>query len=355
LTPIAEGGTAVGVPIYLTKASKLPTLEAAASAPPVSRSDMGSTTAGSEARIAQMRRFNRFYTQTIGALGERMLQSPLSLSEVRVLYELAHAAVGVPPTARALVAGLGLDEGYLSRILRRFAQRGWLKRERAVEDRRRIHLSLTGKGRKAFAPLDARSHDQVAALLSRLAADDQAALLESMRTIERLLGAGGARSPRPKFTLRALVPGDIGWVVHRHGALYALEYGYDARFEALVAHIAADFVEHFDAKREACWIAERDGAIVGSLFLVRKSASVAKLRLLYVEPSARGLGVGARLVDECVRFARGAGYRRIVLWTQSELLAARRLYARAGFVRRASQSHRSFGRRLVAETWSLAL
>ena len=313
------------------------------------------TNASMEARIAQVRRFNRFYTRTIGVLGEGLLQSPLSLSEVRVLYELAHAGVAAQPTARALAAELGIDEGYLSRILRRFAQRGWLRRERAADDQRKTYLSLTPKGRKAFAPLDARSHDQTGAMLLGLSTGDQATLTESMRTIERLLGAGAKRPPSPGFALRSLNPGDIGWVIHRHGALYALEYGYDARFEALVAHIAADFVERLDPEREACWIAERDGAVVGSVFLVRKSASIAKLRLLYVEPSARGLGVGACLVDECIRFARVAGYRRIDLWTQSELLAARRVYARAGFVRRGSERHRSFGRTLVAETWTLML
>jgi DNA-binding MarR family transcriptional regulator/GNAT superfamily N-acetyltransferase len=316
---------------------------------------MTSTTAPLDARIAQVRRFNRFYTRTIGVLGEGMLDSSLSLSEVRVLYELAHVANGARPTARALAAELGLDEGYLSRILRRFTQHGWLTRQRAAEDRRKTHLSLTARGRKAFKPLDTRSHDQAGALLSRLSTDEQAALTQSMRTIERLLGAGSAQPLAPKFTLRALVPGDIGWVIHRHGALYAREYNYDARFEALVAHIAAEFVERFDPQREACWIAERDGVIVGSVFLVRKSAQVAKLRLLYVEPSMRGLGVGGRLVEECVRFARRAGYRRIVLWTQSELLVARRLYARAGFVCRGSEPHDSFGRKLVAETWVLLL
>jgi DNA-binding MarR family transcriptional regulator/N-acetylglutamate synthase-like GNAT family acetyltransferase len=315
---------------------------------------MASTTVPLETRIARVRRFNRFYTRTIGVLGEGMLDSSLSLSEVRVLYELAHAAAGSRPTARALAAELGLDEGYLSRILRRFTQHGWLARQRAAEDRRKTYLSLTARGRKAFQALDARSHAQAGALLRRLSASDQAVLTESMRAIERLLAAGPPQ-PSPKFALRALAPGDIGWVIHRHGALYAREYDYDARFEALVAHIAADFVEHFDPKREACWIAERDGAIVGSVFLVRKSALVAKLRLLFVEPSTRGLGVGTRLIDHCVRFARGAGYRRIVLWTQSELLAARRLYARAGFVCRGSESHESFGRKLVAETWVLTL
>ncbi len=306
-----------------------------------------------EARIAAVRRFNRFYTQRIGVLGEGLLASPFSLTEVRVLYELAHASVEAPPSASALAASLGVDEGYLSRILRGFVQRGWVRRQRSLADARKGLLSLTSSGRKAFAPLDARSHDDVRALLEKLSPGDQAALDASMRTIERVLGAPTDRTA--PVVLRQLQPGDIGWVVHRHGMLYAGEYRYDTRFEALVARIVADFVEQFDATQEHCWIAEREGEIVGSVFLVRKSAKVAKLRLLLVEPSARGLGLGARLVDECVRFARDAGYRKIVLWTQSELFAARRIYERAGFRRRAAKPHRSFGRKLVAETWELAL
>jgi DNA-binding MarR family transcriptional regulator/GNAT superfamily N-acetyltransferase len=306
-----------------------------------------------EARIAAVRRFNRFYTQRIGVLGDGLLASPFSLTEVRVLYELAHAAAEAPPSASALAASLGVDEGYLSRILRGFVQRGWVRRQRSAADARKGLLSLTSGGRKAFAPLDARSHDDIRALLEKLSRGEQAALDASMRTIERVLGAPADRSA--PVVLRPPMPGDIGWVIHRHGVLYAAEYRYDMRFEALVARIAADFVEHFDVAHERCWIVERGGEIVGSVFLVRKSATVAKLRLLLVEPSARGLGLGARLVDECVRFARDAGYRKIVLWTQSELFAARRIYERAGFVRRAAKPHRSFGRKLVAETWELAL
>jgi len=306
-----------------------------------------------EARIALVRRFNRFYTQRIGVLGEGLLSSPFSLTEVRVLYELAHASPRALPSASALAATLGIDEGYLSRILRGFVQRGWVRRERSAADGRTSMLSLTGRGRTAFAPLDVRSHDEVRAMLQKLSGREQAALAAAMRSIERVLGAPEEKSA--PVVLRALEPGDIGWVVHRHGVLYAGEYRYDTRFEALVAHIAADFVERLDAAHERCWIAEKDGEIVGSVFLVRKSASVAKLRLLLVEPSARGLGLGARLVDECVRFARSAGYRKMVLWTQSELLAARRIYERAGFRRRAAKPHRSFGRNLIAETWELAL
>ncbi len=306
-----------------------------------------------EARVAAVRRFNRFYTQRIGVLGHGLLESPFSLTEVRVLYELAHAPPDAPPSARGLAADLGIDEGYLSRILRGFVQRGWVRRERSATDARKGLLSLTSSGRKAFAPLEVRSQDEVRSLLGTLSGSNQLAVTASMRTIERILGAT-AEMTAP-VVLRSLQPGDIGWVIHRHGQLYAREYRYDTRFEALVARIAADFVERFDARHERCWIVERDGEIVGSVFLVRKSATVAKLRLLLVEPSARGLGLGARLVDECVRFARGAGYRKIVLWTQSELLAARQIYERAGFIQRAAKPHRSFGRKLVGETWELAL
>jgi len=306
-----------------------------------------------ESRIAAMRRFNRFYTQRIGVLGEGMLSSSLSLTEVRVLYELAHAAPDSPPSASGLASSLAIDEGYLSRILRSFVQRGWVRRKRSAADARKALLSLTSRGRTMFAPLDMRSHDEAGALLEKLSVRNQAALTASMRTIERVLGAP-AENAAP-VVIRSLEPGDIGWIIHRHGVIYAMEYRYDTRFEALVAGIAADFVERFDATRERCWIVEKDGEVVGSVFLVRNSATVAKLRLLLVEPSARGLGLGARLVDECIRFASAAGYRKIVLWTQSELLAARRIYERAGFTRRAATPHRSFGRKLVAETWERAL
>src|SRR5260221_1255931 len=306
-----------------------------------------------ETRIAAVRRFNRFYTQRIGVLGAGLLATPFSLTEVRVLYELAHAAPGAPPSASGLASGLGIDEGYLSRILRGFVKRGWVRRERSATDARKALLSLTSRGRQMFAPLDARSHDEARALLEKLSVRNQGALAASMRTIERILGAPGAQAA--PVVLRPVEPCDIGWIIHRHGVLYANEYRYDARFEALVAGIAADFVERFDPARERCWIVDMNGEIVGSVFLVCKSATVAKLRLLLVEPSARGLGLGARLVDECIRFARSAGYRKIVLWTQSELLAARRVYERAGFKRRAAKPHRSFGRKLIAETWELAL
>jgi DNA-binding MarR family transcriptional regulator/N-acetylglutamate synthase-like GNAT family acetyltransferase len=314
--------------------------------------------ARNEARIRAVRRFNRFYTQHIGVLQEGLLHSPFALTEVRVLYELAHWSDGAPSrkataTATALAQKLGIDEGYLSRILRNFARRGLVKRTPSQADGRWYLLSLTARGRKAFAPLEARSRAEVGALLGRLSALEQGRLQDAMVTIERLLGA--SRAAAPGYALRAPRPGDIGWVVHRHGALYAAEYGYDERFEALVAQIAARFVQKFDAKAERCWIAERDGQILGCVFVVRQSRTVAKLRLLMVEPSARGIGLGGRLVDECVSFAQAAGYRKIVLWTQSELVAARALYLRAGFRLINSEPHKSFGRSLVAETWELKL
>ncbi|HYL22193.1 MAG TPA: helix-turn-helix domain-containing GNAT family N-acetyltransferase [Gemmatimonadales bacterium] len=301
-------------------------------------------------RIAAVRRFNRFYTRRIGVLQERAYRSPFSLAAVRVLYELAHRT---KPTATALAQELALDPGYLSRILRGFERRGLVARTRSETDARQSHLALTTKGRKVFAPLDARSHDDVAALLRALSSAEQARLVDAMGTIERLLGL--QPEPTSSYLIRPPEPGDLGWVVYRHGLLYAQEYGYDAEFEALVARIVAQFAQRRDAKRERCWIAEQEGEIVGSVFLVRHSTTVAQLRLLLVEPTARRLGIGRRLVSECVRFARQAGYRKVILWTQSELLAAHRLYEAAGFRLGKRERHHSFGRDLVAETWELAL
>ncbi|OLC67317.1 MAG: MarR family transcriptional regulator [Betaproteobacteria bacterium 13_1_40CM_4_64_4] len=313
---------------------------------------------GLEQRIAAMRRFNRFYTQRIGVLREHLLDSPFPLTGVRVLYELAHwPATGEPATAAVLAARLALDEGYLSRILRGFEQRRLVHKKPSMADGRRKSLALTKGGRRAFAALDERSRAEVRAMLGRLAATRQARVVDAMRTIATLLGEAPEddRGHQAPYLLRPHQPGDIGWVVHRHGALYAREYGYDERFEALVAEIAARFVQRFDPARERCWIAERDGEIVGSVFLVRKTKTVAKLRLLLVEPHARGLGIGRRLVDECVRFARRAGYRKLTLWTQSDLDAARHLYTQAGFRRVHKERHESFGKHLVAETWELPL
>jgi DNA-binding MarR family transcriptional regulator/N-acetylglutamate synthase-like GNAT family acetyltransferase len=314
------------------------------------------TEARSEKRIAAVRAFNRFYTRKIGVLSEHLLGSPFALAGVRVLYELAHWPEGEPATASVLAARLALDEGYLSRILRGFEERGLLRKKALLQDGRRKALALSERGAKLFASLDARSHDEMAAMLAELPEATQIRLVGAMRTIEELLDHSLPKErSRSSYVLRPPQPGDIGWVIHRHGVLYAHEYGYDERFEALVADIAARFVQRLDPKRERCWIAERDGEIVGSVFLVKKSAKVAKLRLLLVEPQARGLGIGRRLVDECVRFARAAGYRKLTLWTQNDLDAARHLYALAGFRRVAEEPHESFGKELVAETWELVL
>jgi DNA-binding MarR family transcriptional regulator/GNAT superfamily N-acetyltransferase len=306
-------------------------------------------------RVAAVRRFNRRYTRVIGVLNEGLLASEFSLTEVRVLYELAHSDA---PTASELGAALGIDAGYMSRILGGFARRRLLARDPSPEDGRRSHLRLTRQGREVFARLDALASDEIRALLAPLPDPAQRRLLGAMREVERLLGGDAAATPEPRaapIVIRPPAPGDLGWVVHRHGALYAHEYGWDERFEALVARIVAEFGERHDPRRERCWIAEHEGEIAGSVFLVRKSKTVAKLRLLLVEPSARGLGVGTRLVDECVRFARQAGYRTVTLWTNSVLHAARRIYEAAGFRLVHEEPHESFGHQLVGQTWELEL
>jgi DNA-binding MarR family transcriptional regulator/GNAT superfamily N-acetyltransferase len=297
-----------------------------------------------------VRRFNRFYTRQIGVVAEGYLDSPFSLAEARVLYELAHRD-GL--TAATLTAEIGLDAGYLSRILRRFEHRGFLQRARSRADGRQALLTLTARGRKAFAPVHARSRDQIAAMLTRLPVAKQHRLLEAIHTIEELLGVSAERTS--PYLLRAHQPGDMGWIVHRHAVLYAEEYGWDEQFEALVAAVVAGFIKRFDPRREHCWIAEKDGEPIGSVVLVKRSKTVGQLRLLIVDPKARGLGLGARLVDECLRFARRAGYRRVTLWTNSVLVAARRIYEAAGFRLVHSEPHRSFGHDLVGETWELGL
>jgi len=301
-------------------------------------------------RVAAVRRFNRFYTRQIGLLQESYLKSQFSLSQVRVLYELAHRE---RPTATELGRELGLDPGYLSRILRLFERRGILKRTPSKADGRQSHLFLTARGQAAFAPLNTRSREEIGSMLRALRARDQIRLVDSMHAIEGVLGA----QPEKKvpYLLRPHRPGDMGWVVSRHGALYAQEYGWDETFEALVAGIVKKFIEHYDPRKERCWIAEKDGEPVGSVFVVKQSATVAKLRLMLVEPKARGLGIGARLVDECVRFAGQAGYGKITLWTNSMLRAARRIYKEAGFRLIRQERHRSFGHDLVGETWDLKL
>jgi DNA-binding MarR family transcriptional regulator/N-acetylglutamate synthase-like GNAT family acetyltransferase len=303
--------------------------------------------------VSEIRRFNRFYTRQIGVLQEGLLSSPFSLTEVRVLYEIAHDK---KITAVALCRELGLDAGYVSRILRSFEKRGLIARIRSTSDGRQQFLSLTTKGRKIFAPLEARSNEQVAAMLEKVPRSRQKQFIHAMHTIESAINPDASRNDGGGYILRAHQPGDMGWVVHRHGALYWKEYGYDERFEALVAQIVSEFIQNFDSKRERCWIAEKEGEIVGSVFVVSKSKTVAKLRLLLVEPTARGFGLGRRLVQECVRFARQAGYKKMMLWTQSELGAARHLYQEAGFELVAKQPHKSWGRKgMVAETWAMRL
>ena len=307
-----------------------------------------------ESRVDAVRAFNRFYTRQVGALGPHYLESPFPLTDLRVLYELAHREA---PTAADIVRELGLDPGYLSRILRRFESQGLVGRTPSSDDARRSLLHLTRKGRAALAPVEARAKGAVESLLGGLPDPDQRRLVEAMGTIAGMLGSPTAEADRAApYLLRAHQPGDMGWIVHRHAVLYAREWGYNAEFEALAARICADFLDRFDPAREHCWLAERNGAIVGSVFLVQKSKRVAKLRLLLVEPEARGLGIGRRLIDECIRFARQAGYAKITLWTQSDLDAARRLYQQAGFRCVHRKRHDSFGRKgLVAETWELSL
>lgn len=296
--------------------------------------------------VAAVRRFNRFYTRQIGVLHEHLLESEFSLTEVRVLYELAHRDA---PTATEIRGELALDAGYLSRLLRGFERRGLVARRRSAADGREHLVALTPRGRAVLSPLEARSNAEVAALLGALSTTDGERLVAAMRTIERLLDGGAG--PRGGYRLRRHRPGDMGWVVQRHGALYYQEYGWDERFEALVAGIVAQFIEKLDPGAERCWIAERDGEPVGCVFVVRRSKTVAQLRLLLVEPAARGLGIGRRLVGECLRFARHAGYAKIMLWTNDVLHAARRIYEQAGFRLRHQERHTSFGHDLVGQTW----
>jgi DNA-binding MarR family transcriptional regulator/GNAT superfamily N-acetyltransferase len=302
-------------------------------------------------RVDSVRRFNRFYTRNIGILQKGLLGSPLSLTEGRVLYELAQRE---PTMAATVATELGLDAGYLSRILGAFEKRGLLEKRPSEQDGRQFILVLTDRGREIFATINSRSHDEIAAMLERLSEKDQTRLVSALETAGTLLG--GARDPgEPNYVLRPHEPGDIGWIIHRHGVLYAEEYGLDMRFEALVARIAADFLDDFDARRERCWIAEREGEIAGSVLLVKDSEEIAKLRLLYVEPKARRLGIGRRLVQECLGFARRTGYRKITLWTNDVLVSAGRIYEAAGFRLVREEPHHSFGRDMVGQYWELQL
>jgi DNA-binding MarR family transcriptional regulator/GNAT superfamily N-acetyltransferase len=301
--------------------------------------------------VAALRRFSRFYTRQLGLLDEQLLGSGFSLTEVRVLYEIVHQ----PGLAAADLARLlAIDAGYLSRILRRFVSQGLVKRGVHASDARSSTLAATAKGKKALAPLERGASAQAAALISHLDAGSADDLRAAMRTVERALTPNLRGAPEP-VVLRPHQVGDIGWIAHRQGVLYAQEHGYDETFEALVAEIAAGFVHKFDPKAERCWVAEQGGRIAGAVFVVRKSARVAQLRLLYVEPSARGQGLGARLVDECIRFARAKGYKSLMLWTQSHLDAARYLYTSRGFTLEKQERHRSFGKSLLGQYWTLAL
>ena len=298
-------------------------------------------------RIDAVRHFNRFFTRRIGALEARYLGSPFPLPQARVLYELGQRGEA---TASELGADLDLDLGYLSRLVQSLRRQGLVQGEASKEDARRVRLSLSAKGRKAYQQLDARSRDEVASMLDPLPSSQQQRLVGALQAVEAVLD--GKEKP---ITLREHRPGDIGWVVHAHGRFYAEEYGWDERFEALVAAIAAAFVQNFDRKRERCWIAEMDGEPVGSVFVVKDTKTTAKLRLLIVDPKARGRGLGKRLVEECIRFAREKGYRRLALWTQSNLAAARGIYRAAGFRKVKEEKHASFGVKLTGEYWELEL
>jgi DNA-binding MarR family transcriptional regulator/GNAT superfamily N-acetyltransferase len=301
--------------------------------------------------IDQVRQFNRFFTRKIGVLRKGLLHSSYSLTEVRILFEIAN---GDNPTATKLSRELGLDAGYLSRILNRFEEQGLIERVRPKNDGRQFLIRLTQEGMKLFLLLDQRSRDEVAEILNELSEEEQQKLLKSMNDIENILDKKTFKFSEA-FFLRCHQPGDMGWVTHRHGVLYAQEYGWDERFEALVAQITADFINNYKPERERCMIAEMNGEIVGSVLVVQSSEAVAKLRLLLVEPKARGLGLGSRLVQECITFAKRAGYKKLVLWTNSVLVEARHIYTKAGFKLVEQEEHHSFGKDLIGETWELLL
>ena len=300
-------------------------------------------------RTEAVRAFNRFYTRRIGLLQRGLLDSEYSLPEVRVLYEIANDK---DVSATDLVALLGIDAGYLSRMLRGFERDGLIVRSRAAHDSRRSHIALTGRGRRVFGRLNERQSGEVAQMLAAIPLHDQARLVASMKSIEQVLEGEQVRG---ELQLRRHRPGDMGWVMFMHGAIYHREYGWDERFEALVGEIVVNFIRSFDPKRERCWIAEIDGERVGSVFLVKDTSEVAKLRLLLVTPAARGKGVGRRLVDECIGFARKAGYRKLTLWTNSVLDAARHIYQTAGFELVKEEKHTSFGKGLIGQYWALKL
>jgi DNA-binding MarR family transcriptional regulator/GNAT superfamily N-acetyltransferase len=309
------------------------------------------TVENADAQIAAVRRFNRYYTRQIGVLRKTFLDSPYSLGEARVLYEIASQD---SPTASEIARRLDLDAGYLSRVLRNFERRGLIHRRASPKDGRQSHLALTPSGKKSFMPLDVRSQRATAAMLEKLKPTGQARLVAAMATIETLL-ENQEPTPQRSYILREPRPGDFGWIVKRNAELYAQDYGWVAPFEGVCAQIVADFVNKFDESRERCWIAESDGENVGAVMLANDRDGVARVRLLLVEPKARGLGIGAQLVDELIRFARAAGYRKITLWTHSVLTAARHIYQKAGFKLMRSEEHQSWGQPVVSEHWDLEL
>jgi DNA-binding MarR family transcriptional regulator/ribosomal protein S18 acetylase RimI-like enzyme len=305
----------------------------------------------SQDRIAQVRRFNRFYTRQIGVLRRTYLGSPYSLAEMRVLYEIANGG----RTASDIGRTLDLDAGYLSRVLRNFEKAGLIKRAASPGDARQSHVALTAKGAKTFAPYEKRSQDDVATMLATLKPDDQAKLTAAMAAIEQLLG-GQAPATEPQVTLRPPKHGDFGWIVSRHAEIYAQEYGWGDPFEGLCAQIVADFVNNYDEKYERCWIAEMNGENVGCVMLVKdKEPGTARIRLLIVDAKARGLGLGTQLTEACVQFAREAGYTKITLWTHSVLTAARHVYEKAGFTLTSSEPRHTWGKDVVAEFWDMTL
>jgi len=302
------------------------------------------------ATIAAVRRFNRFYTRQIGVLRRTYLGSPYSLGEMRVLYELATGA----STATDIMRALDLDAGYLSRVLRNFEKKGLIARKRSKEDARQSEIALTAAGRKMFAPFEKRTKEQVASMLKNLQSAERGRLVHAMGEIETLLREPAETEAR-KYVLRAPKTGDFGWIVSRHAELYWQEYKWGEPFEGLCAQIVADFANKFDPARERCWIAEMNGENVGCVMLVKETDEIARLRLLLVDPKARGLGLGARLVDECVQFAREVGYTSITLWTHSILTGARHIYEQAGFRLTSSEPRHTWGQDVVAEFWDLEL
>jgi DNA-binding MarR family transcriptional regulator/N-acetylglutamate synthase-like GNAT family acetyltransferase len=305
---------------------------------------------GPDTRIAAFRRFNRFYTQKIGVLDRSYLQSEFSVGEARVLYELAQRE---ETTASEISAKLGMDMGYLSRILGKLEEQQLVRRVPAQQDARQRLIQVTAKGKKAVSNLDSRSQEQAGSLLAELSDPQQTSVLQAMSQIQTVLGDGPATNE--PYVIRTHRTADLSWIAYRHAVLYRQEYGWNEAFEALVLEITAHFLKHYDPDAERCWVAERSGEILGCVLLVKSSKQSAKLRLLLVEPSARGLGIGKRLVEECIRFARENGYKKIVLWTHSNLSAARGIYQKAGFQLVATDSHENFGPRVTAETWELRL